>query len=131
MEDKVRRTPEEALDQAERVWQMRVHEGVPHRTIAKREGVSQQRVSQLLQMIRDQIPPRDIDHLVQEAVDRYEFLRGAYRAKAAAGDKDAVKILLSIEAEMRKLLGLDQPTRVEQSGGVRYEVTGLNPSDLT
>ena len=31
----------------------------------------------------------------------------------------------------RKLMGLDQPTQVNVSGGVRYEVVGINPEDLT
>jgi deoxyribodipyrimidine photolyase-like uncharacterized protein len=32
---------------------------------------------------------------------------------------------------MRKLMGLDQPTKVNISGGVRYEVVGVDPEDLT
>lgn len=31
----------------------------------------------------------------------------------------------------RKLMGLDQPTQVNVSGGVRYEVVGVDPADLT
>lgn len=31
----------------------------------------------------------------------------------------------------RKLTGLDQPTKVNLSGGVRYEVVGIDPEDLT
>jgi hypothetical protein len=31
----------------------------------------------------------------------------------------------------RKLTGLDQPTKVNVSGGVRYEVVGVDPEDLT
>jgi hypothetical protein len=30
----------------------------------------------------------------------------------------------------RKLLGLDQPAKVEHSGGVRYELIGVDPQDL-
>jgi hypothetical protein len=31
----------------------------------------------------------------------------------------------------RKLMGLDQPAKVALSGGVRYEVVGVDPADLT
>lgn len=31
----------------------------------------------------------------------------------------------------RKLMGLDQPTKVAMSGSVRYEVVGVDPGDLT
>jgi hypothetical protein len=31
----------------------------------------------------------------------------------------------------RKLMGLDQPTKVALSGSVRYEVVGVDPADLT
>jgi DNA-binding CsgD family transcriptional regulator len=30
----------------------------------------------------------------------------------------------------RKLLGLDQPAKVEHSGGVKYEIVGVDPRDL-
>lgn len=33
-------------------------------------------------------------------------------------------------ADVRKMTGLDQPTQVQVSGGVRYEVVGVNPDDL-
>lgn len=34
-------------------------------------------------------------------------------------------------ADVRKMVGLDQPTQVQVSGGVRYEVVGVDPTDLT
>lgn len=33
-------------------------------------------------------------------------------------------------ADFRKMTGLDQPTKVEHSGGVKYEVVGIDPADL-
>lgn len=38
----------------------------------------------------------------------------------------AIDRLVKISAERRKLLGLDAATKVEHSGGVRYEVVGLD-----
>lgn len=43
----------------------------------------------------------------------------------------AIDRYLRARESFRKLLGLDQPTRVEHSGGVKYEVVGVAPEDLT
>lgn len=43
----------------------------------------------------------------------------------------AIDRLLRINESYRKLDGLDQPTKVEHSGGVKYEIVGINPEDLT
>lgn len=42
----------------------------------------------------------------------------------------ALARMQSIAESLRKLEGLDQPTRVEQSGTVKYEVVGVDVSDL-
>jgi len=49
----------------------------------------------------------------------------------------AIDRLLKIDEQRRrvderrsKLLGLDMPTKVEHSGGVTYEIIGVNPQDL-
>lgn len=43
----------------------------------------------------------------------------------------AIDQLRKINAEWRKLDGTDRPAKVEHSGGVRYEVVGVDPEDLT
>jgi hypothetical protein len=43
----------------------------------------------------------------------------------------AVDRLLRTRESFRKLVGLDQPTKTEVSGGVKYEVVGVDPADLT
>lgn len=50
---------------------------------------------------------------------------------------NAIDRLLKIEEQRRrngesrrKLLGLDQPAKVEHSGGVKYELVGIDPTDL-
>jgi len=43
----------------------------------------------------------------------------------------AVATLQRLSESRRKLLGLDQPARVDLSGGVTYEVVGIDPKDLT
>lgn len=42
----------------------------------------------------------------------------------------ARKEMRAIAESMRKLEGLDQPTKVEQSGAIEYKISGANPSDL-
>jgi hypothetical protein len=43
----------------------------------------------------------------------------------------ALREMRQIAESYRKLHGLDQPGKVELSGGVRYEVVGIDPADLT
>lgn len=42
----------------------------------------------------------------------------------------AIDRLLRVRESYRKLYGADQPARVEHSGGVKYEVVGVDPADL-
>jgi predicted DNA-binding protein (UPF0251 family) len=42
----------------------------------------------------------------------------------------ARKEMRAIAESMRKLEGLDQPTKVEQSGAIEYKISGADPSDL-
>lgn len=42
----------------------------------------------------------------------------------------AIRELRAIRESYRKLYGLDQPGKVEMSGGVKYEVVGVSPEDL-
>lgn len=43
----------------------------------------------------------------------------------------AIDRLVRVRESYRRLLGLDQPAKVQVSGGVRYEVVGVDPEDLT
>jgi hypothetical protein len=43
----------------------------------------------------------------------------------------AIRELRQIRESFRKLHGLDQPGKVEMSGGVKYEIVGVGPEDLT
>jgi hypothetical protein len=42
----------------------------------------------------------------------------------------AIDRIVRISESRRKLLGLDQPAKTQVSGGVTYEVVGINPEDL-
>lgn len=43
----------------------------------------------------------------------------------------AIQVALRVRESYRKLHGLDQPSQVAVSGGVKYEVVGVDPEDLT
>lgn len=43
----------------------------------------------------------------------------------------AIDRLVRISESIRKLKGLDAPTKVETTGTVRYEIVGVDPQDLT
>lgn len=43
----------------------------------------------------------------------------------------AIQVALRVRESYRKLHGLDQPSQVAVSGGVKYEVVGVNTEDLT
>ncbi|MGW5616264.1 hypothetical protein [Streptomyces sp. NPDC003877] len=42
----------------------------------------------------------------------------------------ALREMRAIRESYRKLLGVDQPAKVEHSGGVKYELVGVDPQDL-
>lgn len=42
----------------------------------------------------------------------------------------AIDRLVKVRESYRKLFGIDQPSKVEVSGGVKYEVVGVDPEDL-
>jgi hypothetical protein len=42
----------------------------------------------------------------------------------------ALREMRAIRESYRKLLGVDQPAKVEHSGGVTYELVGVDPQDL-
>lgn len=47
-----------------------------------------------------------------------------------SGRLNAMSLAVQTSAHMRKLLGLDAPTKTEISGGVRHELIGVDPEDL-
>lgn len=58
--------------------------------------------------------------------DRYGAIVRDYAGRLAALSLAAVT-----SRDMRKLLGLDAPTRIAHEGGVRHELVGVDPEELT
>lgn len=122
------------------------------------ELISQPRVSQILADARRKLPPPDLSAIRDEALELHlDVIRRAYAlaemdgAPVTAGkDGDivldpetgkpvrdyaarmaALGLALKADVERRKLLGLDAASKTEVTGSVRYEVVGVDPTDLT
>ena len=67
--------------------------------------------------------PLEDDGPVLQAVDRLTRLSAERRAISEQRRR--------VSESLRKLLGLDAAQKVDVSGGLRYEVVGIDPADLT
>jgi transcriptional regulator with XRE-family HTH domain len=125
--------------------------------IAEEFGISQTSVSQIIAEIRAGIPKHDLDAMRQESLELYrELTRRAleivdlvpapvYVGKDGAiayddqgkvvrdysGRLRAIETAAKMEDHTRKLMGLDAATKQEVSGSVKYEMIGIDESDLT
>jgi hypothetical protein len=113
------------------VWQMYAVESRLQEDIALALGISQARVSQIIRAVRASIPQQTKDEVVQERIDQLRAVSAAVAARAKeTGDKDDIMSLLRIQEREAKLLGLDSAQKVEHSGGVKYEIVGIDPGSL-
>lgn len=153
------------------VWRSFAVKGWNQARIAREFGISQQRVSQIVEEVRKAIRPLLAEEMTQQSM---EFLRDvqsrAYEIAEMAGapvavGKDgtiltepcdcdenmgsgpcghppkivrdysgrlnALRLAHDIDKSVRKLHGLDAPEKREMSGNVRYEIVGVEDSDLT
>jgi hypothetical protein len=121
--------------------------------IAMQEGISQQRVSQIVAEQRAAMPPVDLEAIREAALRLHEdVIARAYELAGMKGapvfvgkDGDvaydpedgavvrdfgtrmaALKLALHADGERRKLMGLDAATKTEVSGTVRYEIAGVD-----
>lgn len=118
--------------------------------IAEELNISNQRVSQILADVRAAIPPINRDQLVSQSLELVAYVKqqamdivdmaGAPVFVGKDGDiardedgnvvRDhsgrlaALKMAMDADNVLAKRLGLDSPTKIEQSGSVRYEIVG-------
>ncbi len=71
----------------------------------------------------------ETDHLAYNNKGVVEWEGAALKDDAPA--LAAVAALMRLSESRRKLLGLDAETKVALSGGVRYELVGVDPADIT
>jgi len=126
--------------------------------IADDLGISVTRVSQIVAEWRASTPAVDLDAMRQQSLALYaELTERALEIADLAGapvavGKDgivlrdpetgevvrdhsgrlrALETAAKMDAETRKLMGLDAAGRMEISGSVRYELVGIDPEDLS
>jgi DNA-binding transcriptional regulator LsrR (DeoR family) len=113
--------------------------GMTQEAIAEKYGIHQTRVSQIIGAVRATIPEVDRTHLIQRELEMLDANRlmalelavaplpPAFDQKGnplidpetrtvvrdATGRVTAVKLALDVQQQMRKLLGLDQPLKVD------------------
>lgn len=113
------------------VWYMFAVQQRLQEDIALELGITQGRVSQIINEVRKHIPQTTREEIIQERIDQLRVVATVVADRAAeTGDKDDIMSLLRIQEREAKLLGLDSAQKVEHSGGVRYEVVGIDPGAL-
>jgi predicted transcriptional regulator len=112
------------------VWRKYAIFGWTQERIAKECGVSQARVSQIVNAVRESIPKQTRDEIVTERVEQLKAVVDAVMPEALNGDKDAVSSLIKLQERESKLLGLDSATKTDMSGEIRYEIVGVDTSAL-
>lgn len=126
--------------------------------LAVEHGISQQRVHQIVESVRKQIPDTDLDFARRESIEFYaEMTRRAIEivdltpapvtvgkdgnvlrepdtgevVRDYSGRLNAMQVAMKADAERRKMLGLDAAQKVEQSGSMKIEIVGVDPDDLS
>jgi hypothetical protein len=106
----------------QRIWHDYTFGGKTLAVLAEEHGVSNQRISQIMQEIREQLPPHDRQATIDMRLDQIRGFGDALMPGLLAGDKDAIASWVRLANREAKYLGLDAAEKVEISGGVRYEV---------
>lgn len=143
----------------EEVYRLTVVNRLSQRAIAERLGISsQQQVSKILADARTKLPPPDLEAIRQESLTMHRETQrialelaekiGAPITAGKDGDlvvdptsgeyvRDyslrlaALETARKADVEIRKLMGADAATKVEQSGTIRYEVAGVDLDALS
>lgn len=132
------KTPPRLEGRTGEVWKLYVS-GWTQESIAQHFGIHQTRVSQIIAGVRALLPEKDRAQIIQEEVEFLGVLRREAMALAtsplppafdqkgfplsdpvtkevirdASGRVAAMKLALDVQAQHRKLLGLDQPLKVD------------------
>lgn len=123
--------------------------GLTYRAIAEQLGISTSHAHQAVQrayraVVREAaedaltLELERLDHLQAEAT---ELLAGSYIKVVGSGEytRDledvgpklaAIEVLRKVSESRRKLLGLDQPVRVNVAGSVEFTVQGIPDADM-
>jgi hypothetical protein len=111
------------------IWEKYTLGGKGIRALGDEYGVSFQRISAILKAKREEAPEQDRSEIV--ALRREQIAAGieALMPGVSRGSSDAIKAWKILTERESKYLGLDAAEKVEISGGVRYEIAGLDDDD--
>ena len=141
------------------MWQLYTLYRMNQAQVAAEVGISQQRVSEILRDVRASIPEDDKALMRAESLELYrELTRRAMEiadlvpapvvvgkdgdilrdpddpdlpvVRDYSGRLRAMETAAKFDAETRKLMGLDAATKTEVGGSVRYEVVGVDVTEL-
>jgi hypothetical protein len=126
------------------------------RSIAARHGISHQRVTQIIQRMGGEVPQEAKDSILARTVALYdEWIHEATKLITApappvfdrgepvidprtgnivedhSGRLAAMRTGLQVTESWRKLMGLDQPAKVDMTQQVRYVLENVDDADLT
>jgi len=125
--------------------------------VAEEFGISKQRVGQIIDETRKNIPTVDMDAMRRQSLDLYAELTNraleiadlapapifvgkdgniAYDTNGEpvrdySGRLRAMETAAKFDAETRKLMGLDSALKAEISGSMSIEIVGVSPDELS
>lgn len=97
------------------IWDGYTVQGKTLMQLAEEFGVSNQRISQVLAKIRESLPERDRQAVVDLRLEQIGAIVSGVLPLARTGDKDAVASYVKLADREAKYLGLDAATKVEAS----------------
>lgn len=137
------------------IWRQHVIYRRTMEDIGEEFNLSTARISQIITEARAAIPKHDLDFMRQESIELYQELgRRAMEivdlvpapvvvgkdgdilyengeiVRDYSGRLRAMETAAKMDVERRKLMGLDAAQKSEVSGSVRYEMIGIDESDL-
>lgn len=125
--------------------------------VAEEFGISRQRVDQIVDKVRKELPAHDLDEMRRETLELYQEMnrrtlemidlipapvfvgKDGEIAKEEdgtvvrdySGRMKAIELALKIAEQRRKLMGIDAAQKSEVSGAVKFEIVGVDTEDLT
>ena len=109
----------------QKIWDGYVQQGKTLMQLAGEFDLSYQRISQILQKIRESLPERDRQAVVDLRLEQIGAIVSGVLPLARTGDRDAVASYVKLADREARYLGLDAPKQVEHSGKVAtYRIGG-------
>lgn len=139
------------------IWHRYAVRGQTLERIAEDLELSAQRISQILEETRKSIAPIDRQKMIEESVELIKFVKdqaieivemagapvfvgkdgkiardeNGNVVRDYSGRINASRLALDADNVIAKRLGLDAATKTEVSGGLRCEIVGIDPEDLS